>query len=159
MFLVDSGSSSCFIDLKRASQLSGMKPLEPPVSVQVAGGAVLQCSDYFPELEWSANDAVFTDSFRVLALGGYDGIVGLDWLAKYSPMTTHWAQGWISFLQHGQTVVLHGEGPQFCTHALVELQLLEDQHVSCSTPVLPEVQRLLDQFVSVFQAPSGLPPR
>jgi len=78
LFLVDSGSSSCFLDLQRANELTGKTNLDKPVSVQVAGGAIMQCQEFFPNLEWSIDDTVFTDSFRILALGSYDGILGLD---------------------------------------------------------------------------------
>ena len=97
LFLVDSGSSSCFIDSQRAQLLEGGEPLDSPVSVQVAGGAILQCTSSFSALNWSADGAQFTDTFRVLDLASYDGIVGLDWLGKYSPMVTHWEQGWLAF--------------------------------------------------------------
>lgn len=92
LFLVDSGSSACFIDNTRAQSLLGSKLLPKPVHVKVAGGALLQSTLYFPNLEWSTEETTFTDAFRVLELGSYDGIIGLDWLAKYSPMLTHWGQ-------------------------------------------------------------------
>ena len=79
LFLVDSGSLACFIDEKHAPHLLGQETLPTPVQVQVAGGAVLQSTTYFPNLTWSAGGADFQDSFKILALGGYDGIVGLDW--------------------------------------------------------------------------------
>jgi hypothetical protein len=41
MFLVDSGSSSCFIDRSIADQLTGQASLPTPACVQVAGGDVL----------------------------------------------------------------------------------------------------------------------
>jgi hypothetical protein len=78
LFLVDSGSSSCFIDTKRAQHMSGKYPLALSVQVKVAGGALLQCTHCFPALDWSAGDTVFIDAFRILDLGGYDGIIGLD---------------------------------------------------------------------------------
>lgn len=71
--------------------MTGQKKLEKPVNVQIASGSLLECLDFFPQLEWTADGTIFADTFRVLALGIYDGIVGLDWLSKYSPMTTHWA--------------------------------------------------------------------
>lgn len=41
LFLVDSGSSSCFIDLKHASSLEGKQDLRQSLGVQVAGGAII----------------------------------------------------------------------------------------------------------------------
>jgi hypothetical protein len=101
----------------------------------------------------------FSDDFKVLDLGSYDGIIGLDWLGKYSPMVTHWDQGWIAVAKEGQLVVLQGEGAQFCIHALVELNLIHEAAEDDPPPYPPEVQALLEQFCSVFAAPKGLPPR
>jgi hypothetical protein len=44
-FLVDSGSSTCFIDASRALSLSGRQTLTDPVHVKVVGGAILQCTN------------------------------------------------------------------------------------------------------------------
>lgn len=129
-----------------------------PVNVKVAGGAMLQCAEFFPCLEWMAADTVFTDPFQIHSLGSYDGIIGLDWLAKHSPMTTHWEQGWISF-QYGHKIVLlcderHVDSP----HTVVELQLLQESEASTMEPPPPEIRKLLSDFGSVFEAPEGLPP-
>ena len=55
-------------------------------------------------------------------------------------------------------VVLHGEEPHLCTHALVEIHLMREADKTEPMPA-PEVQQILDQFSSVFEAPTGLPPR
>jgi hypothetical protein len=121
-FLVDSGSSSCFIDSQKAGLLTGLAELP----VQVAGGSVLQCVAHFPLLAWEADGALFHDTFKVLQLASYDGIIGMDWLSKYSPMVTHWEQGWLAIQYEGRQVVLQGDQQQFITHAMVELQLLQE---------------------------------
>jgi hypothetical protein len=46
----------------------------------------------------------------VLRLQNYDGIIGLNWLAKHSPMVTHWAQQWLDFSRGEKLIVMHGEG-------------------------------------------------
>lgn len=107
LFLLDSGSSACFIDQKHVGTLNGKELLPLPVKVQVAGGAILDSEEYFPALRWSTAGVVFSDPFRILSLGSYDGIIGLDWLAKHSPMLTHWAHGWLSLQYEGKPVVLH----------------------------------------------------
>jgi hypothetical protein len=109
LFLVDSGSSSCFLDAGKAALLTGLEPLPHPIPVKVAGGAVLQCTHHFPLLTWTADGASFQDTFKVLELGSYDGIIGLDWLSKYSPMVTHWEQGWLAIQHEGWQVVLQGD--------------------------------------------------
>lgn len=93
LFLVDSGSSSCFIDQHKAELLTRRKQMPVPIPVKVAGGAILQSTDYFPSLQWDADRATFSDTFKVLDLASYDGIIGLEWLGKYNPMVTHWEQG------------------------------------------------------------------
>jgi len=158
LFLVDSGSSSCFIDSQHAELLSGKVALELPVPVKVAGGAILKSKQYFPSLLWEADGARFTDTFKVLELASYDGIIGLDWLGKYSPMLTHWEQGWIAIQHEGRQIVLHGDVHVQCTHALVELHLIQE-HERPEKVIPVEIQEILDEFASVFAAPSGLPPR
>ena len=82
--------------------MSGLQQLPTPVTVQITGGAMLQSTTYFPSLEWQADGAKFIDTFRVLDLASCDGIVGLDWLCKYSPMVTHWTEGWLAFQHEGR---------------------------------------------------------
>jgi hypothetical protein len=41
LFLVDSGSSFCFIDQHKAALLKGQTQLPVPIPVKVAGGAIL----------------------------------------------------------------------------------------------------------------------
>ncbi|KAK1610510.1 hypothetical protein QYE76_034183 [Lolium multiflorum] len=159
LFLVDSGSSTCFIDTQKAKELSGVTPLVNPIKVKVAGGAILHSNFQFAQLGWSAAGAEFKDDFKVLDLGSYDGIIGLDWLAKYSPMITHWEQGWIAIPQAGKFVVLQGEDQNAWVDAMLDLHLVHETAETEKPVILPEVQQLLDKFVAVFAAPSGLPPR
>lgn len=159
LFLVDSGSSSCFIDRNKAQLIMGSTALPDPVHVKVAGGAILSCAEYFPQLSWSAEGTEFCDDFKVLELGSYDGIIGLDRLGKYSPMVTHWEHGWIAVPKDGHLVVLQGEGLQFCTNALVELNLMSDAVEPDPLPIPPQVQAILDRFATVFATSTGLPPR
>ncbi|KAK1617590.1 hypothetical protein QYE76_023107 [Lolium multiflorum] len=159
LFLVDSGSSTCFIDTQKAKELSGVTPLVNPIKVKVAGGAILHSNFQFAQLGWSAAGAEFKDDFKVLDLGSYDGIIGLDWLAKYIPMITHWEQGWIAIPQAGKFVVLQGEDQNAWVDAMLELHLVHETAETEKPVILPEVQQLLDKFVAVFAAPSGLPPR
>lgn len=155
-FLLDSGSSACFLDQQCAASLSGRQPLPVTVQVKVAGGELLSCSEYFPSLQWQFQGYQFSDDFRVLPLQSYDGIIGLDWLAKHSPMITHWAQQWVAFSHGNELVVLHGEGQPGPTHAMIELHVVKQHEDTTHTA---GIQSLLDEFSSVFDTPSGLPPQ
>lgn len=153
LFLVDSGSSSCFIDLHKASLLSGREQLQKPVSVKVARGDILQSTEYFPALTWTAAGHDFVDSFRILALNNYDGIIGHDWLAKHSPMLTHWSQQWLAIEKEGNLVLLHGETTAEATHALIELHLVQDSENNENQSYSSELQSILDKFATVFATP------
>lgn len=125
LFLVDSGSSSCFLDQSKAELFTGKQQLKCKVQVQVDGGEILSSTDFFPELQWTSHGHQFVDVFRILPLNSYDGIIGHDWLAKHSAMLTHWSDHWIAFEQEGQLVVLHGEEAPLITHAMIELHVVE----------------------------------
>jgi hypothetical protein len=159
LFLVDSGSSTCFNDQARVELLTGKAPLPTPTNVQIAGGALLQATEYFPDLQWIVNGHSFSDCFQILSLNSYDGIIGHDWLAKHSPMITHWSHHWLAVEHTGEYAVLHGEGAPVATHALLELFLVQPAVTASLAPQIPAVQALFDQFSSVFDAPQGLPPR
>jgi hypothetical protein len=74
-------------------------------------------------------------------------------------MTTHWAQGWISFARDDQVVVLYDESQCFCTHAIVKLHLVQECDNSTDPVVPPEIQQILETFAPVFTTLTGLPPR
>jgi len=109
--LVDSGSSHTFLSDVVAQSLTGVQDLTPALGVQVANGAVLQCTSYIPAATWSVQGYTFSTDLKLLPLSSYDMILGLDWLASLSPMQVHWAQKWLSILYEGSTVVLFGDAP------------------------------------------------
>jgi hypothetical protein len=74
-------------------------------------------------------------------------------------MITHWDKGWIAIYKDNKTVVLHGDGQQYCTHAMVELHLMHEAVQEQKAVVPPEIEKLLSEYAAVFEAPTGLPPR
>ena len=95
LILVDSGSSHSFINSSVAAHLPGVSQLASSVSVQVADGTSLLCSQELKEAEWSVQGYTFHSNLKVLPLGSYDMIVGIDWLEAFSPMKVHWLQKWM----------------------------------------------------------------
>lgn len=87
--LVDSGSSHTFLSQALAFQLNGLTQLPGPIRVQVANGAILQCSSHIPAGIWSVQEFSFTSDLKIIPLDHYDLILGMDWLEQFSPMKVH----------------------------------------------------------------------
>lgn len=160
LILVDSGSSHSFVDSAVAAHIPGVQLLKNPVSVRVADGGSISCSAEIPNAEWSLQGLRFHSTLRILPLGSYDVIIGMDWLEAFSPMKVHWAHKWMSIPYGAGQAVLQGLLPESARSSLMQLC-----HVSIDSPavitqqLLPEVQSLLDEFSSIFAVPSELPPR
>ena len=63
VFLVDSGSSTCFVDSKLSGKLQGEIEMPRKMNVKVAGGRILTSTKAFPALIWSSQGYEFTDCF------------------------------------------------------------------------------------------------
>ena len=84
--LVDSGSSHSFISAAVATSLPGLRSLQFPMVVRVADGSYLTCDSELPNVEWEVQGHSFHSTLRVIQLGSYDIILGMDWLEAFSPM-------------------------------------------------------------------------
>lgn len=85
VILVDSGSSTSFITTALAEQLSGVQPLPRPCRVKVADGTNHRCATYIPACAWSSQGHCFTTDMKILPLGAFDAILGMDWLEEHNP--------------------------------------------------------------------------
>lgn len=174
LILVDSGSSANFMSSKMADQQTGLQQLQSTVSVQVANGGVLSCRHEIPQCEWSTQGYLFCTSFKVLDLPGYDLILGMDWLSNHSPMQVDWANKLIILKWKGQWVTLQGVKLATASCKLLHLRVMREfqdrqavahlvQLCVISTgkeEIVPVgIQHILQQFASVFDEPSGLPPQ
>lgn len=103
---------------------------------------------------------LFSTDLKLLPLSSYDMILGLDWLASFSPMQVHWAQKWISIPYENATAVLIGDAAELPVGSVIQLCLLQDSVAPVDAqPLLPAVQDLVTEFASLFEPVSGLPPR
>lgn len=87
LILVDSGSSS-FINANMVERIQFEVTEVPPLPMKVANGQYMYTTKMLPTLSWWSHGATFTTPMHVLDLGGYDAILGMDWLQLHSPMTT-----------------------------------------------------------------------
>jgi hypothetical protein len=57
---------------------------------------------------------------RVLNLGVFDGILGIDWLESYSSMQCDWVQKTMSFSYQGKQIELQGDSSKMQAVSLVQ---------------------------------------
>jgi hypothetical protein len=161
LMLIDSGSTHSFLNSAHTNKLSGITPMDTPLSVRVANGTVLQCSMELPQASWSVQDLNFCTTFKVLPLPFYDAILGMDWLEQLSPMTVDWKHKWLSIPYAGSTVILQGCNPLVPVGTVLEIHHLPTasttpaQMYSVEDLQLPDsMMCLLRSFHDVFQPPS-----
>uniref|UniRef100_J3MDG5 Retrotransposon gag domain-containing protein n=1 Tax=Oryza brachyantha TaxID=4533 RepID=J3MDG5_ORYBR len=171
---VDSGSTVSFLSSEIATKIPGVEPLAHPVKVKVANGEIMECQSTIPQCEWSTQGHVFTTNLRVISLGGYDMILGMDWLSQHSPMSIDWAHKTLALSKSDGTLNLQGivseltqckvvtvnQIHQLQTHTAVAhlVQLWKSAQLTVDETIPSEVQDVLKEFEAVFQEPKGLPP-
>lgn len=111
LMLIDSGSSHSFISGTLAARLEGVVAAKHPLRVQIADGGQLCCAQEVSNCDRWVQGHKFCSTLKVLPLGCYDMIVGMDWLEKHSPMDVHWGRKQLQFLHHGRKVQLQGFNP------------------------------------------------
>jgi hypothetical protein len=89
LMLVDSGSSHSFVSVDLAGRLNGVQLMEKAMRLKVANGRQTWCTKVFPRCSWWVQKHQFHSDFKVLPLGCYDVILGMDWLKEHSPMDVH----------------------------------------------------------------------
>lgn len=99
LILLDSGSSHSFISEAIAGRLTDQVQQVPPTSVKIADGGVLICSGVIPACVWQSQGHTFSSDLRVLPLGCYDMMIGMDWLEQCGPMWIDWTAKLLQF-QH-----------------------------------------------------------
>jgi hypothetical protein len=87
LLLLDSGSLHSFVDSALVNKLKCSVTTIPTLKVKVAGGAYMYCDTMVPNMQWWLQGYTFAHDMRVLPLGGYDGILGMDWLEQQGLMT------------------------------------------------------------------------
>ncbi|XP_040381111.1 uncharacterized protein LOC121054722 [Oryza brachyantha] len=56
------------------------------VLMLVADGGQITCTHMLPQCHWLVQGQSFKSNFRMIPLGSYDIILGMDWLEQFSPM-------------------------------------------------------------------------
>lgn len=83
-----------------------------PLSVKVANGQIFQCNEEIKDLKWWIQGHTFSTDAKIIPLGAYDFILGMDWLEQHNPMTCDLQKKWLQFEYQGQMVKLQGVIPK-----------------------------------------------
>jgi hypothetical protein len=173
--LIDSGSSGTFVSEQLVSDLKLPTTPISPATVRMADGTTLKCTQQVTSLTWWSQGNTFTTDAKVLPLGSYDLILGMDWLGNHSPMWIHWQRHRLRFTHNGKRITLTGvkDNLAHCKKITTKklkglirknnvvhvLQLAPSQHHHhINNLEQSELDTVLHNFSDLFQDPKGLPP-
>lgn len=145
LMLVDSGSTSNFIDLSLAKKI-GLK-LTPinKVEVAVANGLKVPVQYLCKELLWSVQGTSFVADFLVMPIGGYGVVLRIQWLPTLGDIQCNYSQHTMSFQWQGNRVILQVLNAKNCQDQNDQVQ---DQWASDQVYFLSSVQSC-EQFWSL----------
>lgn len=78
LLLIDLGGTHTFINATFLARLSVPADNTPAVTVRVANNHTLHCDRIVRQLKWESQGHQFATDMRVLHLGVYDGVLGMD---------------------------------------------------------------------------------
>ena len=90
LLLVDPGSSDSLLNAEMVPRLNLIPKEIPSQPVKVANRAYMDCHSIVSDFVWWMADHTFTHDMEVPDLGGYDGVLVMDWLSTHSPTKCHW---------------------------------------------------------------------
>ena len=108
LILVDSGSSANFISSALVELLHCETITAPMVQVTIANGTKMVSNKQITSFRWGCQNIKFHTPVRVLDLPCYDLILGMDWLAEFSPMWVDWKIKKMRIKLDGKRVTLRG---------------------------------------------------
>ncbi|KAK3151411.1 hypothetical protein QOZ80_3AG0245520 [Eleusine coracana subsp. coracana] len=108
IMLLDTGSSHSFVDKSLADRIGCSQSLIRPRKVKVASGNFIQCNSEIKNFTWWVPNSTFQHDMKVLQLGGYDVILGMDWLEQRGLMNCQFAEKCVEFQYENKIVRLQG---------------------------------------------------
>jgi hypothetical protein len=83
---VDSGSTHCFITTNIAKRLELVWSSQQGLTFGVANGERVSCLGICPQAGITIDNEQFLIDFYVIALEGYDLVLGCNWLRQLGPI-------------------------------------------------------------------------
>jgi hypothetical protein len=178
ILLVDSGSTTTFVSKSFALRVGCTVSPAQAVPVKLANGHMLTSNEQVKGLQWWTQGNTFNTNMRILDLGAYDGVLGMDWLKSCCKMTCEWTQKTLEFEHNGKNIMLQGMKDKSQT-AVTELSVeqlqkwmagnevwamavlvpLSASDSNATVSVAPDLQSILTEYADIFSEPKLLPPQ
>ncbi|KAA8537022.1 hypothetical protein F0562_029500 [Nyssa sinensis] len=169
--LIDTGNTHSFID-PNVVRKARLTVEDTNQSVKLADGSTLPCFGFCKATPLQLQSLEVTPSLYLLALGGCDVVLGMDWLKTLGTVVWNFNDLIMSFTLGNDTATLRGiQLPSRVVEEIeymealkgnsakgVWVQFLKRNKLEGTGSILAAVQGILDQFQTVFEEPSGLPP-
>ncbi|XP_021623868.1 uncharacterized protein LOC110623248 [Manihot esculenta] len=151
LILVDSGSTHNFVSVSKVDELQAEVDEKDGLRVNVANGKQLRSPGICKGAPIELGFTTFMVELFVLQLTGFDIVLGVNWLTTLGPILWDFNIMWMSFFVQGKQVELYGinsrSGTQPNLHSLLP-----------ATDPDTQLQKLLFEYASLFNPPTGLPP-
>jgi hypothetical protein len=143
--LLDSGSSHNFITKEATAHTNLVLRPQGGMRVTVANGVRVECPSVYQDKPFVIEGERFVADFHALPLAGYDVILGTRWLATLGPILWDFSSLRMAFWHGNHHVCWQGlAGPSSPGLAVCDFTIL--------------LQAVLEEFVAIFAAPTGMPP-
>jgi len=174
IILVDPGAEANFLSYKLVSSL-GLPLLQLcPFRVEVGNGAIEQGVGGCENVVIQVQGITIVENFFVMELGRSEVVLGAGWIASLGKFEGDYGSLTLSWMLNGSKVTLRGDpslgwSPASSKMTFNALKNSEDgflvtplfkaTEVEVVPPISVATQQLLAKFDSLFQPPSGLPPK
>ena len=171
VILIDTGSTHNFVDVSLISGLQLRVDVTKVLEVKVANGVIVKTQGFCSEVPVIVQGVEFCINFHFLELGGYDAILGTQWLSTLGEIQWNFKLMTMSLWYRNKQVLLQGlssnsgssfvDCKKFFNASMKRGLLLQIDGVQPAASVdrIPaEVDSVLQEFGQVFETPTKLPP-
>lgn len=106
--LVDNGSTHSFLDPAAAKRSDSLITPTPTLQIIVADGNKFLSQAKCAAFNWSMQGHTFSHDLYILELGGYDMVLGVEWMRELSHMVFDFKKMLIKFQHQGREIELVG---------------------------------------------------
>ncbi|XP_026419514.1 uncharacterized protein LOC113315452 [Papaver somniferum] len=173
--LIDSGSTHNFL-LPRWANHCGypVSSADKALQVTVGNGTQLPTKGYCPKVQLTLQNHSFTIDFHLLEIGGYDAVLGVQWLRTLGPIIWDFSKLTMQFTINDSAVLLQGNNYSsvmmmdsvpmqnlLCRESyaiILQLFAITKDSVPPEAITSPALKALLQQYADIFRTPTSLPP-